>query len=87
MIAAVYGCQITTLAVNQDSSAGVIARFRTMPISPSSMLNGYAAGALVRTLVSMALVIGVAIGWASGPPQGRAGGWRRPASSSCSCSP
>ena len=74
VIAAVYGCQITTLAVNQDSSAGVIARFRTMPISPSSMLNGYAAGALVRTLVSMALVIGVAIGLGFRPTAG-AGGW------------
>lgn len=62
VITAGYGCQATTLAVNRDSSAGIIARFRTMPISASSVLNGHAAGALVRTLVSVALVIGVAIG-------------------------
>ena len=74
VITAVYGCQTTTLAVNQDSSAGIIARFRTMAISPSSMLNGYAAGALVRTLVSMALVIGVAIGLGFRPSAG-AGRW------------
>jgi ABC-2 type transport system permease protein len=62
VITAVYGCQATTLGVNRDSSEGIFGRFRTMAISPSSMLNGHAAGALARTLVSVALVIGVAIG-------------------------
>jgi ABC-2 type transport system permease protein len=62
VITAVYGCQSTTLAVNRDSAEGIIARFRTMAISPSAVLTGHAAGALIRTMVSMALVIGVAIG-------------------------
>jgi ABC-2 type transport system permease protein len=61
-ITAVYGGQTTTLGVNRDSSEGIIARFRTMAISPSAVLNGYAAGALFRTLISMALVIAVAFG-------------------------
>jgi len=61
-ITAVYGCQATTLAVNRDSSEGIIARFRTMAISPSSVLNGHAAGALLRTLASVVIVIGVSIG-------------------------
>jgi ABC-2 type transport system permease protein len=74
VITAVYGCQTTTLAVNQDSTSGIIARFRTMAISPSSVLNGYAAGALVRTLISMALVIGVALGLGFRPTAG-AGRW------------
>lgn len=62
VITAGYGCQATTLAVNRDSSEGIIARFRTMAISPTSVLNGHAASAMARTLVSVALVIGVAIG-------------------------
>ncbi len=74
VITAVYGCQTTTLAVNRDSSEGIIARFRTMAISPSSVLNGYAAGALIRTLVSTVLVIGVAIVLGFRPAAG-AGQW------------
>jgi len=57
-----YGSSVTTMAVNRDSTEGIIGRFRTMAISPASVLNGHAATALIRTLVSVAAVIGVAIG-------------------------
>jgi ABC-2 type transport system permease protein len=57
-----YGSSVTAQGVNRDSTEGIIARFRTMAISPTSMLNGYVVSALARTLVSAALVIGVAIG-------------------------
>ena len=57
-----YGSSVTTQSVNRDSTEGIIGRFRTMAISPSSVLNGHVATALVRTLVSAAAVIGVAIG-------------------------
>ena len=57
-----YGSSVTTQSVNRDSTEGIIARFRTMAISPAAVLNGYVATALVRTLVSVALVVGVAIG-------------------------
>jgi ABC-2 type transport system permease protein len=56
-----YGVQSTTMGVNRDSTEGIIGRFRTMAISPTSVLNGHVATALLRTLVSVALVIGVAI--------------------------
>jgi len=59
---AAYGSSGTALGVNRDSTEGIIGRFRTMAISPASVLNGHVVGALVRTLVSVALVIGVAIG-------------------------
>jgi ABC-2 type transport system permease protein len=62
VITAAYGCQATALAVNRDSAEGIIARFRTMAVSPTAVLTGHAVGALVRTLVSMALVIGISIG-------------------------
>jgi ABC-2 type transport system permease protein len=48
--------------VAMDMTEGIIARFRTMAISPTSMLNGYVVSALARTLVSAALVIAVSIG-------------------------
>jgi ABC-2 type transport system permease protein len=57
-----YGSSGTALAVNRDSTEGIIARFRTMAISPASVLTGHVVSALVRTLVGVALVIGVAIG-------------------------
>jgi ABC-2 type transport system permease protein len=57
-----YGSSVTAQAVNRDSTEGIIARFRTMAISPASVLNGHVVSALARTLVSAALVAGVAIG-------------------------
>jgi ABC-2 type transport system permease protein len=56
-----YGGSVTTMAVNRDSTEGIIARFRTMAISPASVLNGHVASALLRTLTSVILVIGVAL--------------------------
>jgi ABC-2 type transport system permease protein len=57
-----YGSSITAQTVNRDSTEGIIGRFRTMAISQASVLHGYVVSALARTLVSAALVIGVAIG-------------------------
>jgi ABC-2 type transport system permease protein len=62
VMTAAYGSSVTAQSVNRDSTEGIIGRFRTMAISPASMLNGYVASALARTLVSTALVIGVAFG-------------------------
>jgi ABC-2 type transport system permease protein len=62
VMTAAYGSSVTAQSVNRDSTEGIIARFRTMAISPASVLNGHVASALTRTLVSVALVIGVAIG-------------------------
>jgi ABC-2 type transport system permease protein len=62
VMTAAYGGSVTAQSVNRDSTEGIIARFRTMAISPVSVLNGYVVSALVRTLVSAALVIGISIG-------------------------
>ena len=73
VMTAAYGSSVTAQSVNRDSTEGIIARFRTMAISPASVLNGHVASALARTLVSAALVIGVAIGlgFRSGTDAGR----------------
>lgn len=56
-----YGSSPTALAVNRDMTEGIIARFRTMAISRASVLTGHVIGAVIRTIVSAVLVIGVAL--------------------------
>jgi ABC-2 type transport system permease protein len=62
VMTAAYGSSVTAQSINRDSTEGIIARFRTMAISPGSVLTGHVASALARTLVSAAVVIGVAVG-------------------------
>src|SRR3984885_5324625 len=69
-----YGSSVTTQSVNRDSTEGIIARFRTMAISPSSALNGHVVSALLRTLISAVLVVAVAIGLGF-RPHADAGQW------------
>jgi len=69
-----YGSSSTAMAVNRDSTEGIIARFRTMAISPTSVLHGHVVSALARTLASVALVIGVAL-WLGFRPTADAGRW------------
>jgi ABC-2 type transport system permease protein len=40
---------------------GIITRFRTMAISRASVLTGQVLGSLIRTMISVALVIGAAL--------------------------
>ncbi|HET9172228.1 MAG TPA: ABC transporter permease [Actinospica sp.] len=56
-----YGASSTSQSVNKDMTEGIIARFRTMAISRSSVLAGHVVGALIRTLVSAVLLVGVAL--------------------------
>jgi len=52
----------TAISACTDMGEGVIARFRTMAISRTSVLTGQVLGGLIRTSISAVLVIGVAIG-------------------------
>ena len=54
--------QGTAISVASDMTEGIIARFRTMAIAPSSVLTGHVLGSLVQAVVSMAVITGVAIG-------------------------
>ncbi len=56
-----YGASSTTLAVNRDMTEGIINRFRTMAISRGSVLTGHVIAALIRTLLSAVLLVGVAL--------------------------
>ncbi|OLB45316.1 MAG: ABC transporter permease [Ktedonobacter sp. 13_2_20CM_53_11] len=55
------GCATTAVNLVMDMNEGIINRFRTMAISRASVLTGQVIGSLIRTLISIALVIGVAL--------------------------
>lgn len=55
------GCATTAVNLCTDMSEGIIARFRTMAISRVSVLTGLVIGSLIRTMISIGLVIGVAL--------------------------
>ena len=55
------GGAATAINVNSDMTEGVIARLRTMAVSRTSVLAGQVAGSLLRTVLSLALVVGVAV--------------------------
>jgi ABC-2 type transport system permease protein len=70
LMTAGYGAQSTAMAVNRDMTEGIVDRFRTMAISRVSVLTGHVVGALVRSLLSLVLVIGVALLLGFGPDAG-----------------
>jgi ABC-2 type transport system permease protein len=53
--------QETAIPVATDMTDGIIARFRTMAISRASVLTGHVVGSLIQTMLSLAVVIGVAL--------------------------
>src|SRR6476469_5970007 len=61
LITVASSAQGTAISVAMDMTEGIIARFRTMAISRASVLTGHVLGSLVQTLLSLAMVIGVAV--------------------------
>jgi ABC-2 type transport system permease protein len=55
------GCATTAINLCMDMSEGIITRFRTMAISRASVLIGQVLGSLIRTMVTIVLVLGVAL--------------------------
>ncbi len=55
------GCATTAVNLCMDMNEGIINRFRTMAISRASVLTGQVVGSLIRTLISIVIVIGVAL--------------------------
>lgn len=56
-----YGAASTSVTVNLDATRGIIDRFRTMPIAPSSVLAGHVVASVLRNSLAALLVLGVAI--------------------------
>jgi ABC-2 type transport system permease protein len=61
MMAIGGGGAATAININEDMSEGVIARLRTMAIPRIAVLGGQVAGSVIRTTLSLVLVIGVAL--------------------------
>src|SRR5258708_12793178 len=57
----VSGGATTAINLCMDMSEGIIARFRTMAISRASVLTGQVLGSLIRTMITIGLVIGGAL--------------------------
>jgi ABC-2 type transport system permease protein len=55
-----YGLSATALAVNSDMTKGIINRFKVMDISRSAVLNAQVVATVLRTVVAVAAIIGVA---------------------------
>jgi ABC-2 type transport system permease protein len=51
----------TAISVAMDMTEGIVARFRTMAIARASVLTGHVLGSVIQTMLSMAVVIGVAL--------------------------
>jgi ABC-2 type transport system permease protein len=60
VLAITYGLSATAIAVNSDMTKGVINRFKVMDISRGAVLNAQVIGSLLRTLIAIAAIIGVA---------------------------
>ncbi|RLP94608.1 MULTISPECIES: ABC transporter permease [unclassified Micromonospora] len=61
LITVASGAQGTAISVAMDMTEGIIARFRTMAIFRPSVLTGHVLGSLLQTLLSLAVVTGVAL--------------------------
>jgi ABC-2 type transport system permease protein len=72
--AAAFAAASTTVSVAADMHEGVIDRFRTLPIAKGSVITGHVIADLVRSLLGVAVTVGV--GYATGfRPSAGIGGW------------
>jgi len=61
VLAIASAAQGTAIAVAMDMTEGIIARFRTMSIARASVLTGHVVGAVIQTLIGLAVVVAVAV--------------------------
>jgi ABC-2 type transport system permease protein len=60
VLAITYGLSATATAVNSDMTKGVINRFKVMDISRGAVLNAQVIASMLRTLIAIAAIVGVA---------------------------
>jgi len=61
LITVAAAAQGTAISVALDMNAGLIARFRTMPVTRSAVLTGHAVSSFVQTMLSLVVVLAVAL--------------------------
>jgi ABC-2 type transport system permease protein len=62
VLAICYGLSATALAVNSDMTTGIINRFKVMDIPRSAVLSAHVINTMLRSLIAIAAIIGVAFG-------------------------
>jgi ABC-2 type transport system permease protein len=60
VLAITYGLSATAMAVNSDMTKGIINRFKVMDISRSAVLNAQVIASMLRSVIAIAAIIGVA---------------------------
>lgn len=63
----------TAIAVATDMTGGILTRFRTMDVAPTAVLTGHVVGAVLRTLLALLVVLGLAVLLGYRPAAGAAG--------------
>ena len=61
LMAAASAAQGTAISVAMDRTEGIFARFRTMAISPSSVLTGHVLGSVIQSLLATGTLLGVSV--------------------------
>src|ERR1700753_3022379 len=62
LLAVSYGLGATATEVNDDMTKGIINRFRVMDVSRGAVMTGHVVVTMLRSLISIAAIIGVAFG-------------------------
>jgi ABC-2 type transport system permease protein len=60
LLAVAYGLGATATEVNDDMTKGIINRFRVMDVSRGAVMTGHVVVTMLRSLISIAAIIGVA---------------------------
>jgi ABC-2 type transport system permease protein len=70
LLAICYGLGATATSVNSDMTKGIINRFKVMDISRGAVLNAQVTASMLRSLVAVAAIIGVAFALGFRPSAG-----------------
>jgi len=62
LLAITYGLSATATEVNSDMTTGIINRLRVMDVSRGAVLTGHVVVTMLRTLIAIAAILGVAFG-------------------------
>jgi len=61
LLAIAQGATASAVGVNNDMMKGIIDRFRSMPIAKSAVLTGHVLAAVMRSILTSAIAMGIAI--------------------------
>ena len=70
LLAVAYGLGATATEVNSDMTTGIINRFRVMDIARGAILTGHVVVTILRSLISIAAIVGVAFALGFRPSAG-----------------